>query len=80
MVKESDLAAKLQAINGGRRLAHALYLYGNLTYITIYEIMGPYKNYPSRSHTPTQEQFNKVMLRLRIEMEYDFAIYQNLWT
>lgn len=61
MVEESGLAAKLQTINEGCRPPHALYLYGDPAYTTIYGIMGPYKNYPSRPHTPAQEQFNKIM-------------------
>ena len=43
------------------------------------EIMGPYKNYSRKSCTTTQNQFNKIISRLRIEVEHDFAIYQNLW-
>ncbi len=42
--------------------------------------MGPYKNYPGRPRTPAQEKFNKVISRLRIEVEHGFAIHQNLWT
>lgn len=61
MVEELGLTAKLQTINGGRQPPHALYLYGDLAYTTIYGIMGPYKNYPSCSHTPAQEKFNKIM-------------------
>ncbi len=80
MVEESSLAAKLQAVNRGCQPIYALYLYGNPAYTTIYGIMGPYKNYLSHSCTLAQEQFNKIMSRLQIEVEYGFAIHQNLWT
>lgn len=80
MVEESGLAEKLRTVNGGRRAAHALYLYGDPAYCTVYGIMGPYKNFPSRLCTPAQDKFNKIMSRLRIEVEHGFAIHQNLWT
>lgn len=76
MVECSVLVKKLRAINGGRRPARALYLYGD----PVYGIMGPYKNYPSRPRTPAQNKFNKAMSRLRIEVEHGFALHQNLWT
>ena len=79
MVEYSDLEDKLREVNGGRRSAHTLYLYGDLVYSTVYGIMGPYKNYPGKPHTATQNQFNKIMSRLRIEVEHGFAIHQNLW-
>lgn len=80
MVELSDLDKKLRAVNAGRRPAHALYLYGNPAYCTVYGIMGPYKNYSNRPRTPAQDKFNKVMSRLRIEVEHGFGIHQNLWT
>lgn len=80
MVEQSGLAEKLRAVNGGRRAAHALYLYGDPAYSTIYGVMGPYKNHPSRPRTPAQDQSSKIMSRLRIEVEHGFAIHQNLWT
>ena len=48
MMKESSLAAELQIVNEGRQSAHALYFCEDSAYTTIYGIMGPYKNYPSR--------------------------------
>ncbi len=80
MMKQSDLAEKLLAVNWGRRAAYALYLYGDPTYSTIYGFMGPYKNFLSRSRTSAQDLFNKIMSRLQIEIEHGFAIHQNLWT
>ena len=80
MVEISGLVEKLRAVNGGRRPAHALYLYGDPAYCTVYGIMGPYKNYLGRPQTSAQEKFNKAMSRLRIEVEHGFAIHQNLWT
>lgn len=71
---------KLREVNGGRQPAHALYLYGDPAYCTVYGIMESYKNYPGRPQTPVQEKFNKAMSRLRIEVEHGFAIHQNLWT
>lgn len=49
MVEDSGIVEKLREVNGGRRPAHALYLYGDPAYCTVYGIMGPYKNYPLRS-------------------------------
>lgn len=42
--------------------------------------MEPYKNYLGRPRTVAHNKFNKMMSKLRIEVEYGFAIYQNLWT
>lgn len=64
IVKQSDLAKKLQAINGGRQLAHALYFYKDSAYLTIYRIIRLYKNLLSKPHTPIQNQFIKIMLCL----------------
>ena len=80
IVEMSGLVKKLREVNGGRRPAHALYLYEDPAYCTVYGIMGPYKNYPGRPRTPAQEKFNKAISKLRIEVEHGFAIYQNLWT
>ena len=80
MVELSGLEAKLRAVNRGRRLATALYLYGDPAYSTVYGIMGPYKNYPGRPRTAAHNRFNKMMSKLRIEVEHGCAIHQNLWT
>lgn len=64
MVELSSLTEKLRLVNGGRCPAHALYLYGDPAYCTIYGIMGPYKNYPGRPQIPAQEKFNKAMAKL----------------
>lgn len=80
MVELLELHEKLRVINAGWRLACALYLYSNLAYCTIYGIMRPYKNYPNYLYTPAEDKFNKVMVRLRIKVEHDFVIHQNLWT
>ena len=80
MVELSGLHEKLRAINAGRRSARALYLYGDPAYCTVYGIMGPYRNYPNCLRNPAQDKFNKVMARLRIEVEHGFPIHQNLWT
>ena len=80
MVEYSGLADKLRTVNGERQPTHALYLYGNPVYSTVYGIMGPYKNYPSRLQIVAQNKFNKaiMMSRLQIELEHGFAIHQNL--
>lgn len=52
MVELSGLVEKLRAVNGGRQPAHALYLYGDPAYCTVYGIIEPYKNYPERSQIP----------------------------
>lgn len=80
MVEYPGLQENLRAVNAGRRPAHALYLYGDPAYSTGYGIMGPYKNYPRRPRTAAEDQFNKIMSELRIEVEHGFAIHQNLWT
>lgn len=79
MVEYLGLEDKLREVNGGQRSAYAFYLYGDLAYWTVYEIMGPYKNYPGKPRTATQNQFNKIMSWLQIEVEHGFAIHQNLW-
>ena len=80
MVELSGLDSKLRAMNIRRRPAQALYLYEDPAYSTVYGIMGPYKNYPGRPRTPAHNRFNKIMSKLRIEVEHGFAIHQNLWT
>ncbi len=80
MVKPSGLAEKLRTVNRGCQAAHALYFYEDPAYSTIYGIMGLYKNFPSRSCTPAQDLFSKIMSRLQIEVEHGFVIHQNLWT
>ena len=79
MVEYPGLQENLRAVKAGRRPAHALYLYGNPAYSTVYGIMGPYKNYPGRPRTAAEDQFNKIMSELRIEVEHGFAIHQNVW-
>lgn len=59
-------------------LAWAFYLYEDLAYLIIYEIIGPYQNYLDWLRTPAYNWFIKIILKLRIEMEYKFAIHQNL--
>lgn len=78
MIKLFKLHEKLKAINARQRLVYVLYLYNDSIYCTVYGIMGPYKNYPNHLYTPTQEKFNKIIVRLRIEIDHNFAIYQNL--
>lgn len=80
MVELLKLHKKLKMINVKRQPAHALYLYGNLAYYTIHAIMRLSKNYSNCLCTLTQDKFNKVMMRLRIEIEHGFAIHQNFWT
>lgn len=80
MVELSGLESKLREVNAGRPPAQALYLYGDPAYCTVYGIMGPYKNYPTRPRNPAEDQFNKIMAKLRIEVEHGFAVHQNLWT
>lgn len=78
MIELSGLVEKLRAVNGDWQPAHALYLYGDLAYCTIYDIMELYKNYPGRSQTFVQEKFNKAMSELQIKVEHGFTIHQNL--
>lgn len=80
MVELLRLHKKLKTINVKQQPAHALYLYGHLAYYTIYGIMRLSKNYLNCLRTLTQDKFNKVMMRLRIEIEHSFAINQNFWT
>lgn len=78
MVELLGLDGKLKAMNIGRRPAQALYLYGDPAYSTVYSIIEPYKNYLGRPRTPAHNQFNKIISKLRIEVEHGFAIHQNL--
>lgn len=64
-------------MNWEKHLATAFYLYGDLTYLIIYRIMGFYKNYLRQSRTTTNNKFNKMMSKLKIKIKYKFAIYQN---
>ena len=80
MVELLGLERRLREVNQGKRPCMALYLYGDPAYYTVYGIMGPYKNYPNRSRTAAHNQFNKAMAKLCIEVEYRFALHQNLWT
>ena len=80
MVELLELHEKLKAINAEQRPARALYLYGDLAYCTIYGIIEPYRNYLNRLRTLAQDKFNKVMARLRIEVEHNFSIHHNFWT
>lgn len=79
MMEYSRLADRLREVNGGRRPAHALYLYSSPAYPTMDKIMGPYKNYLGKPRTAAQNQFNTIMSRLQIEVEHGFAIHRNLW-
>lgn len=75
MVKLSNLEIKLCTVNLKRYPYMALYLHGNPAYYAIYNIMGPYKNYPNRLWTTTYNRFNKTMAKLCIEVKYGFALY-----
>lgn len=78
MVEYLGLVKRVRVINRGKRLARALYLYSNPTYSTVYGIIRPYKNYPSRPQTLAQNKFNKAMSRLQIEVKHEFAFHPNL--
>lgn len=80
MVEFSGLKVKLWAINAGLCPAIVHYLYGDPTYSIVYDIIKPYKNYPNYPKTIAYDRFNKAIWRLWIEVEYSFAIHQNLWT
>ena len=41
----------------------------------IYGIIGPYKNYSGRPRTLVYNKFIKIILKLKIEIEYKFVIY-----
>lgn len=78
MVELSDIETKLFKVNYRRRLYITLYLYEDPTYYTVYDIMKPYKNYPNCLRIATHNWFNKLMAKLRIEIEYNFVRHQNL--
>lgn len=42
--------------------------------------MGHYKNYADRPRFETHEQCKKIIFYIHIEVDYDFAIDQNLCT
>lgn len=79
MVKLSGLETKLRAVKSQQPNV-ALYLYDDPAYSTVYDIMGPYKNYPNWLKTTAHKRFNKVIFWLRIGIEYGVVIHQNLWT
>lgn len=72
-----SLEKRLCKVNSGRQVSHALYLYDDLAYFTMYKIMSPYKNNLIYLCTLTQKQFNNIMARLQIEFKYGFAIHLN---
>lgn len=78
MVEFSDMFEKLRVVNKCYWPIYTSYLYEDPAYSIVYSIMGPYKNYPQKSRIATEEKFNKTMAKLQIELEYGFAIYQNL--
>ena len=80
MVELSGLEKRLRKVNQGKRPCITLYLYEYPAYCTVYGIMGLYKNYPNKPKTPAQNRFNKAMVKLHFEVEYRFALHQNLWT
>lgn len=80
IVELSGLEGKLKVMNIRRRPTQAFYSYGDPANPLVYKIIGPYKHYLGQSKTLAQNWFNKIISKLRIEVDYGFAIHQNLWT
>lgn len=78
MVELSSIETKLFKVNYKRQPCITLYLYKDSTYYTVYDIMKSYKNYPNCPRTAMQNWFNKLMAKLRIKVEYNFVLHQNL--
>lgn len=77
MIELSGFEAKVGIINYRKLLFTALHLYSNLAYSTVYKIIRSYKNYLGPPKITIYNRLNKIMLKLKIEVKYDFAIYQN---
>lgn len=73
-----SLKDKLGAMNIKRRLIQVFYLYKDPAYLIIYSIIKLYKNYSGQPRTSVYNWFNKIISKLRIKVEHEFAIYQNL--
>lgn len=56
----------------------SLYLHDNPTYSIVYNIMGSYQNYSNCPKTIAHNQFNKAKSKVLIDIEYGFAMHQNL--
>lgn len=79
MVELLGLDKKLRLVKAGHQSAQALYLYKDLGYPIIYNIMVSYKNYLNWPRTIAHNCFNKLMSKLQIKIEYGFALHQNFW-
>lgn len=77
MIELSSFEAKVGIINYRKLLFTALHLYSNLAYSIVYKIIKSYKNYLGLPKIAIYNRFNKMMLKRKIEVKYDFAIYQN---
>ena len=78
MGKLFGFTKKLRSINGTWQLTDILNLYRDTAYYIVYDIMIPYKNYVKKHQILAQKNFNKIMIKLQIEVKYNFTIYQNL--
>lgn len=71
MVELSNIETKLLKVNYKRQSCIALYLYGDLAYYTVYNIIKPYKNYLNCPRIAAHNWFNKPISKLCIEVKWN---------
>ena len=78
MAKLLNLDQIFEIINISFQLTQILYLYKDLAYSTMYNIMKFKKNYFNRFKTIIYNCFNKIITRLQIVVKYSFCFYQKI--
>lgn len=64
-----------------RRGRRTLYLYGDSAYHSSFGVMAPFKHHLGRQYlTKQQQQFNKRLSQVRIEVEHLLGYTTRLWT
>lgn len=79
MVKSLSLKAKIYIVNQKKRFDITFYCYDDVIYSIIYKIIEVYKNHLGQPKIAIHNRFNKMMAKLKIEIELNFDIYQSLW-
>lgn len=74
-LKLSNFKTNPHQVSHNYYLVKIFYLYGNSAYLTIYNIIKPYKNYLNYLITTTYNYFNKKTSQLYIIIKYVFALY-----
>lgn len=74
--KKTELSSpKDKLINTGYKLTWVFYLFENLFYLIIYNIIKPYKNYLKKRKFLSYNQFYMILSKTRIKIKYKFGIY-----